>query len=302
MAGEKDLKSWKYYIKEFKDYLKLEKSLSENSIEAYERDVLKLSSFSKSNTPLEIRDEQLARILSDLNEVGLSPNSQSRMLSGWKAFYKFLLLEDYLSSDPTELLESPKTTRKIPEVLHFHEIELTLNTIDHSTEEGIRNRGIIEVLYSCGLRVSELLNLRISNCHFKEGFVKITGKGDKTRLVPIGLQAIKYSQLYLDNVRCHLTISTGNEDFLFLNRRGQRLSRVMIFLIIKNLIAKCGIKKNVSPHTFRHSFATHLIEGGADLRAVQDMLGHASITTTEIYTHLDRAYLRQTLEQFHPRA
>jgi integrase/recombinase XerD len=302
MSEQKDLTSWNFYIREFKDFLKLEKSLSVNSILAYESDVMKLANYAEKPTPLKLSDEQIAQILNDLNEVGLAPTSQSRLLSGWKAFYKFLLLEEYIDYNPTELLESPKTNRKIPEVLHLHEIEAILSAIDHSTEEGIRNRAIIETLYSCGLRVSELTDLQISQCFFKEGFVKITGKGDKTRLVPIGQEAIKYIKLYMDNVRCHLNIVSGQDDFVFLNRRGKKISRVMIFIIIKDLKELAGINKNVSPHTFRHSFATHLIEGGADLRAVQDMLGHASITTTEIYTHLDRAYLRQTIDQFHPRA
>ncbi|WP_341228239.1 site-specific tyrosine recombinase XerD [uncultured Arcticibacterium sp.] len=299
---EKDLNSWKFYLREFKDYLKLERSLSENSVLAYERDVLKLQNYAKSNSPLAITDTEISGIITELNEVGLSPNSQSRILSGWKAFYKFLLLEDHLITDPTELIESPKTTRKIPEVLHFHEIEKLIRCIDHSKDEGTRNRAMIEVLYSCGLRVSELIELQISNCHFDDGFVTITGKGNKTRLVPIGLEAIKYANIYLETTRNQLIIKDGHEDFFFLNRRGQKLSRVMVFIILKDLAEKAGIKKKVSPHTFRHSFATHLIEGGADLRAVQDMLGHASITTTEIYTHLDKAYLRQTIEQFHPRS
>ncbi|MFT7250153.1 MAG: integrase/recombinase XerD [Arcticibacterium sp.] len=299
---QKDLNSWEYYLQEFKNYLKLERSLSDNSLLAYERDVLKLASFSKKTSPLEIDDNMISKILGELNEIGLAPTSQSRMLSGWKAFYKFLFLEDYTEINPTELIESPKTIRKIPEVLHLNEIEAMLAAINHSTEHGNRNRAILEVLYSCGLRVSELTELRISDCHFKDGFVKITGKGDKTRLVPIGLQAIKYTEIYMDSIRCQQDIDAGHQDFVFLNRRGRKLSRVMIFIIIKDLVALAGIHKTVSPHTFRHSFATHLIEGGADLRAVQDMLGHASITTTEIYTHLDRAYLRQTMEQFHPRA
>jgi integrase/recombinase XerD len=299
---QKDLNSWEYYLQEFKNYLKLERSLSDNSLLAYERDVLKLASFSKKTSPLEIDDNMISKILGELNEIGVAPTSQSRMLSGWKAFYKFLFLEDYTEINPTELIESPKTIRKIPEVLHLNEIEAMLAVINHSTEHGNRNRAILEVLYSCGLRVSELTELRISDCHFKDGFVKITGKGDKTRLVPIGLQAIKYTEIYMDSIRCQQDIDAGHQDFVFLNRRGRKLSRVMIFIIIKDLVALAGIHKTVSPHTFRHSFATHLIEGGADLRAVQDMLGHASITTTEIYTHLDRAYLRQTMEQFHPRA
>jgi integrase/recombinase XerD len=302
MASQKDLKTWDFYINEFKDFLKLEKSLSENSILAYESDVLKLANYANESTPLTIKDSDVSVIINELNEIGLAPTSQSRLLSGWKAFYKFLILEEYMETNPTELIESPKTNRKIPEVLHLHEIEKMLSAIDHSTDEGVRNRAIIETLYSCGLRVSELIDLQISQCHFNDGFVTITGKGDKTRLVPIGLQAIKYIQLYMGSTRCQLDIESGHEDFVFLNRRGKKLSRVMIFIIIKDLKERAGIHKNVSPHTFRHSFATHLIEGGADLRAVQDMLGHASITTTEIYTHLDRAYLRQTMEQFHPRA
>jgi integrase/recombinase XerD len=302
MLEQKDLKTWKFYINEFKDYLNLEKSLSENSILAYESDVLKLSNYANECTPLTIEDTHISKIINELNEVGLAPTSQSRLLSGWKAFYKFLILEEYMETNPTELIESPRTNRKIPEVLHLFEIEKMLSVIDHSTNEGVRNRAIIETLYSCGLRVSELIDLQISQCHFNDGFVTITGKGDKTRLVPIGLQAIKYINLYMNSTRGHLEIESGHEDYLFLNRRGKKLSRVMVFIITKNLKELAGIHKNVSPHTFRHSFATHLIEGGADLRAVQDMLGHASITTTEIYTHLDRAYLRQTMEQFHPRA
>lgn len=296
------MQNWDFYIKEFKNYLKLERGLSENSIEAYERDVNKLVTFSKKAAPGQIDSDELSLILKDLNDLEIAATSQARILSGWKAFYKFLLLEEHLNSDPTELLESPKARRKIPEVLHFHEIEKMLEAIDHSTDEGTRNRAILETMYSCGLRVSELVSLRLSDCYFDESYIQVTGKGDKTRLVPIGKQAIKFIDIYVKNIRTFQEPKQEAEDILFLNRRGGQLSRVMIFLIIKDLAAKAGINKDVSPHTFRHSFATHLIDGGADLRAVQEMLGHASITTTEIYTHLDRAYLQQTIQQFHPRA
>ncbi|WP_304235691.1 site-specific tyrosine recombinase XerD [Jiulongibacter sediminis] len=296
------MQNWDFYIKEFKNYLKLERGLSENSIEAYERDVIKLKNFSGKAAPVQIDSDDLSLILNELNDTEIAATSQARMLSGWKAFYRFLLLEEHLSIDPTELLESPRTRRKIPEVLHFHEIEQMLEAIDHSTDEGTRNRAILETMYSCGLRVSELTSLRLSDCHFEEGYIQVTGKGEKTRLIPIGGQAIKFTEIYLKSIRNFQEAKPEAEDIVFLNRRGGQLSRVMIFMIIKDLAAKAGIKKEVSPHTFRHSFATHLIEGGADLRAVQEMLGHTSITTTEIYTHLDRAYLQQTIQQFHPRA
>lgn len=296
------MNNWSHYTNEFINYLHLERSLSKNSIEAYVRDVSKLQQYSSANSPSEITPEIISDILIQLNDIGINPSSQSRMLSGWKSFFKFLLLEEYLTESPTELIESPKNMRKIPEVLHFHEIERMMEAIDHSTDEGTRNRAILEVLYSCGLRVTELIQLKLSDCHFEEGFVQVTGKGEKTRLVPIGLQAIKHTQIYINSIRSHQKIARGHEDYIFLNRRGKKLSRVMIFLIIKDLAKLAEIYKEVSPHTFRHSFATHLIEGGADLRAVQEMLGHASITTTEIYTHLDRAYLQQTIREFHPRA
>ncbi len=296
------MNNWSHYTNEFINYLHLERSLSKNSIEAYVRDVSKLQQYSSANSPSEITPEIISDILIQLNDIGINPSSQSRMLSGWKSFFKFLLLEEYLTESPTELIESPKNMRKIPEVLHFHEIERMMEAIDHSTDEGTRNRAILEVLYSCGLRVTELIELKLSDCHFEEGFVQVTGKGEKTRLVPIGLQAIKHTQIYINSIRSHQKIARRHEDYIFLNRRGKKLSRVMIFLIIKDLAKLAEIYKEVSPHTFRHSFATHLIEGGADLRAVQEMLGHASITTTEIYTHLDRAYLQQTIREFHPRA
>lgn len=297
---------WQSYIKHFKNYLRLERSLSGNSVEAYVRDVEKLEEFLELNkidlAPARVQEEHLSAFLKYIAELGLAAHSQARMLSGIKAFFKYLLLENEITEDPTELLESPRLPRKLPDVLSYEEIETMLSAIDHSTPEGTRNRAIMEVLYSSGLRVSELTDLRLTNCHFDIGFLRIIGKGDKMRLVPIGREAIKYTQIYLDHVRGDIAPQKGSEDIVFLNRRGGQLSRVMIFLMIKDTAEKAGIDKNVSPHTFRHSFATHLIEGGASLRAVQEMLGHESITTTEIYTHLDRDYLRQVITEFHPRS
>lgn len=297
---------WQSYIKHFKNYLRLERSLSGNSVEAYVRDVEKLEEFLELSKidlgPARIQEEHLSAFLKYVAELGLAAHSQARMLSGIKAFFKYLMLENEISEDPTELLESPRLPRKLPDVLSYEEIETMLSAIDHSTPEGTRNRAIMEVLYSSGLRVSELTDLQLTNCHFDIGFLRIIGKGDKMRLVPIGKEAIKYTQIYLDHVRGDIAPQKGSEDIVFLNRRGGQLSRVMIFLMIKDTAEKAGIHKNVSPHTFRHSFATHLIEGGASLRAVQEMLGHESITTTEIYTHLDRDYLRQIITEFHPRS
>lgn len=297
---------WQSYIKHFKNYLQLERSLSGNSVEAYVRDVEKLEEFLELSkidvAPARVQEEHLSAFLKYIAELGLAAHSQARMLSGIKAFFKYLLLENEITEAPTELLESPRLPRKLPDVLSYEEIETMLSAIDHSTPEGTRNRAIIEVLYSSGLRVSELTDLQLTNCHFDIGFLRIIGKGDKMRLVPIGREAIKYTQIYLDHVRGDIAPQKGSEDVVFLNRRGGQLSRVMIFLMIKDAAEKAGIDKNVSPHTFRHSFATHLIEGGASLRAVQEMLGHESITTTEIYTHLDRDYLRQIITEFHPRS
>lgn len=297
---------WQSYIKHFKNYLRLERSLSGNSVEAYVRDVEKLEEFLELSkidlAPARIQEEHLSAFLKYIAELGLAAHSQARMLSGVKAFFKYLLLENEITEDPTELLESPRLPRKLPDVLSYEEIETMLGAIDHSTPEGTRNRAIMEVLYSSGLRVSELTDLQLTNCHFDIGFLRIIGKGDKMRLVPIGKEAIKYTKIYLDHVRGDIAPQKGSEDIVFLNRRGGQLSRVMIFLMIKDTAEKAGIDKNVSPHTFRHSFATHLIEGGASLRAVQEMLGHESITTTEIYTHLDRDYLRQIITEFHPRS
>ena len=298
--------NWKIYIQGFKSFLALEKSLSGNSIEAYLHDVEKLVQFldyKKYNLgPKEIELKHLQDFLKWINELGMSAGSQARIISGIKGFYKYLLLENVLSNDPTALLEAPRIGRKLPDSLSVTDINNIIEAIDLSKPESQRNKAMLETLYSCGLRVSELVNLKISHLYFNDGFVKITGKGDKERLVPIGSSAIKQINIYKNEVRLHVPAIKDNEDFLFLNRRGVKLSRVMVFTIIKQLAIKIGMKKHISPHTFRHSFATHLIEGGADLRAVQEMLGHESITTTEIYTHLDREYLRQAIIQFHPRS
>ncbi|ELR70419.1 Tyrosine recombinase XerD [Fulvivirga imtechensis AK7] len=298
--------NWDTYINQFKNYLKLERSLSKNSIEAYIHDIVKLKQFvDMSNlqvSPMQITSVHLQDFLEYINELGMTPHTQARVLSGIKAFYKYLMFDELIDKDPTALIEGPKLGRKLPDTLSYHEIELLLEAIDHSTPEGQRNRAMLEVLYSSGLRVSELIDLRLTNVYEDVGFLRIIGKGNKERLVPIGRDALKYLKIYTKEVRIHLNIASGHENYVFLNRRGKKLTRVMVFTIIKNLAEKIGMKKNISPHTFRHSFATHLIEGGADLRAVQEMLGHESITTTEIYTHLDRDYLRQVIQEFHPRS
>ncbi len=297
--------SWTSYIADFKTYLKLEKSLSENSISAYTSDIDKLFRFNEIQgnllQPSTVTYVFLQQFIDYLNELGLSPRSQARIISGLKSFFSFLLMEEIITTDPTELLESPKIGRKLPEVLSIDEIDKLLGAIDLSKPEGHRNKAIIETLYSCGLRVSELINIKISNLYFKDEYIRVTGKGKKERLVPIGRKAIMEISYYLKKYRNHLKISKDSENILFLNRRGEKLTRVMIFTIIKNLATKINLQKNISPHTFRHSFATHLIDGGADLRAVQEMLGHESIITTEIYTHLDREYLRDTILRYHPR-
>jgi len=298
--------NWNLQIRQFKNYLKLERSLSDNSIEAYIHDIIKLKQFmDMSNSevsPLRVDAVHLQDFLEYINELGMTPHSQARVLSGIKAFYKYLMYEDLIDKDPTQLIEGPKLGRKLPDTLSYHEIEDIFAAIDMSTPEGPRNRAMLEVLYSSGLRVSELVDLRLSNIYFDIGFLRIIGKGNKERLVPIGKDALKHLKIYTEEVRVHVNIQDGHQNYAFLNRRGKKLTRVMIFTIIKNLVKAIGMKKNVSPHTFRHSFATHLIEGGADLRAVQEMLGHESITTTEIYTHLDRDYLRQVIQEFHPRS
>ncbi len=297
---------WLSSINGFKSYLKLERSLSGNSVEAYLHDIEKLRSFlifSKQDTgPEKIQLQQLQGFVKWVNELGLSASSQGRMISGIKAFYKYLLMEDVIKEDPTQLLEAPRQTRKLPDVLTIEDIGSIIDAVDLSKPGGQRNKAMLETLYSCGLRVSELIGLRISNLHLKEGFIQVVGKGDKERLVPVGRVAVKHIDLYRKLFRSRQSIKKGSEDILFLNHRGSKLSRVMVFKLLKELAKKAGLSKHLSPHTFRHSFATHLIEGGADLRAIQEMLGHASITTTEIYTHLDRHYLRDAILQFHPRS
>jgi integrase/recombinase XerD len=297
---------WRSAIKGFQAYLKLEKSLSDNSIEAYSRDIEKLYQFSDLQVvklkPELITLTDLRGFINWINELGMIPSSQARILSGIKAFYKYLLMEDIIKSDPSELLESPKIRRKLPDTLSYEEINKIIAALDLSKPEGMRNKAILETLYGSGLRVSELTELKLSNLYLDIEFIKVTGKGNKERLVPIGSEAIKALKIWIENVRVHNPIKRGEEDYVFLNRRGTRLSRQIIFLTIKGLAEIIGLKKKISPHTFRHSFATHLVEGGADLRAVQQMLGHESITTTEIYTHLDREYLKSTINQFHPRS
>lgn len=295
---------WNVYKKGFRAWLQLEKSLSAHSVEAYAADLEKLTQFLESTNnekaPETIEASDLEAFVRWIAGLGMMPASQARVISGIRQFYKYCLAEEIVKTDPTELLESPKMKRSLPDVLSFDEIQAIIDAIDMDKPEGGRNKAILETMYSCGLRVSETVGLKISCLYTDAGFVRVIGKGDKERLVPIGHTAIKYIDIYRNHIRNHINIKPGFEDILFLNRRGASLSRVMIFLIIKELAHKAGIKKNISPHTFRHSFATHLVENGADLRAVQEMLGHESITTTEIYTHLDRGFLRKTLEQFHP--
>jgi integrase/recombinase XerD len=295
---------WEVYKKGFKAYLQLEKSLSVNSVAAYLRDVDKLTDFllisNIQKAPEEITLKDLQQFVQWAAELGITASSQARIISGIRGFYKYCLTENIVAIDPSTLLEAPKLKRALPDVLSFEEIERIIAQIDVSTPDGARNKAMFEALYSCGLRVSELVDLRLSWLYLDVGFIRVIGKGNKERLVPIGSDAVKYIKIYRDQVRVHQRIQKGFEDVLFLNRFGKSLSRIMVFLIIKSLAAKAGITKNISPHTFRHSFATHLVEGGASLRAVQEMLGHESITTTEIYTHLDRDYLRLTLQQFHP--
>ena len=296
--------SWETSIKGFKSYLQIERSLSDNSVQAYMRDVRKFANYAipLDLSELKITRQNISNFLAEIKNNDISARSQARIISGIKAFYKYLIIEDYLKVNPTELIESPKIGLKLPDTLSLIEIDKLIAAVDLSNKQGERNRAILETLYSCGLRVSELINLQLSNIHFKEGYLKVIGKGDKERLAPIGGRAIKYLTIYINEVRNHQEIKKGHEDFVFLNNRGAKLTRVMIFLIIQKLTEEIGLKKKISPHTFRHSFATHLIEGGADLRAVQEMLGHENITTTEIYTHLDKEYLRSNIIQFHPRS
>ena len=296
---------WRSAIKGFQAYLKLEKSLSPNSIEAYSRDIDKLYQFSEAQVvklkPENITLGDLRLFINWVNELGMIPSSQARILSGIKAFYKYMLMEDIINDDPSELLESPKIQRKLPDTLSYEDINKLIAAIDLSRPDGARNKAILEVLYGCGLRVSELTELKLSNLYLDIEFIKVTGKGSKERLVPIGGEAVKALKIWIEQVRVHNPIKKGEEDMVFLNQRGSRLSRIYIFTLIKQLAEIIGLKKSISPHTFRNSFATHLVEGGADLRAVQEMLGHESITTTEIYTHLDREFLKGTIIQFHPR-
>lgn len=297
---------WNSSIKSFKSYLKLERSLSKNSIDAYIRDIEKLIQYFEFNkiklSPNDVQTKDIKEFLEWINELGMTASSQARVLSGVKAFYKYLMIEDEIKSDPASIVETPKLGRKLPDTLSLTEINQIIEAVDASSAEGMRNKALLETLYACGLRVSELVNLKLSDIYFEIDFIKVTGKGDKERFVPIGASAKKFIKMYVDEVRVHQNIKKGEEDYIFLNRRGSRLTRVMVFTIIKRLAVKAGIKKSISPHTFRHSFATHLVEGGADLRAVQEMLGHESITTTEIYTHLDRNYLKETIISFHPRS
>ncbi len=297
---------WNSLIKGFKAYLQLERSLSPNSVDAYLRDIRKFVEFLEIKgwkiTALQVEMKHLEKFIFWINELGLGERTQARIISGLKAFYKFLLVEDLLDTAPTDLLEGPRLERKIPEVLSVEEVNAVLDSIDLSTPHGTRNRAMLETLYACGLRVSELINLRLTNLYPEIGFVKVIGKNNKERIVPIGDSALKHINFYLEGVRrAQMNIHPDHENFVFLNRRGKKLTRVMLFMVVKDATLAAGIDKTVSPHTFRHSFATHLVEGGADLKAVQDMLGHESITTTEIYTHLDREFLRETILNFHPR-
>lgn len=297
------MKNWERTIKQFVHYLKIERSLAENSIFAYQQDIAKLRDFCESYTlsPEHIQTGHLKQFIAELYDMGLSARSQARIISGWKQFFDFLLQEDIRKDDPSESLELPKVGRKLPEVLTIEEIDAMIDAIDLSSNEGQRNKAILETLYSCGLRVSELVSLRFEDCFFDEGFIRVIGKGNKERLVPVSPSVIEEVTLYAENDRGNVPVKKGSEAIVFLNRRGAQLTRVMIFTIIKRLAETAGIKKTISPHTFRHSFATHLIEGGANLRAVQDMLGHENITTTEIYTHLDQRFLRDAILTYHPR-
>ena len=298
--------SWKNNINGFRSYLILERSLSENSVESYIRDVNKLVDYLELNNiklnVKQISTKDLTSFIRWIAEIGMSASTQARILSGVKAFFKYLILEDIIKNDPSHLIEGPKKGLKLPDTLSTEDIDKIVNAIDLSHSQGQRNKAIIETLYGCGLRVSELINLKLSNWYQKDGFIKVTGKGDKERLVPMGNITANVLTIYVNEIRCHLTIENGHEDFIFLSHRGKNLSRVTIFNIVKELAVKAQIKKNISPHTFRHSFATELIERGANLRAVQEMLGHESITTTQLYTHINREFLRESIISHHPRS
>ena len=296
--------NWQNALKDYRHYLKLERGLSTNSIENYSLDVIKLMNYLDVNeiqiSPLKIQDKTIQEFIYSVSK-NLNARSQSRLISGLRSFFGFLVFEDYREDNPLELMESPKIGRKLPDTISIEEVDRIIAAVDLSKNEGERNRAIIETLYGCGLRVSELIDLKISDLFFKEGFIKVTGKGDKQRFVPISEYTIKFINIYKDQVRSHMDIKTEATDTLFLNRRGNKLTRAMIFTIARRLTEAAGIRKKVSPHTFRHSFATHLLENGADLRAIQQMLGHESITTTEVYVHVDRSHLRQVMESYHPR-
>ena len=296
--------SWNVYIRGYQNYLQIEKSLSENTVDGYCRDIKKLNDFFNGNSDKkkieEVNYQDFQNYLSYLNDLKINARSQSRVISSMRSFFKFLILEKIIKENPTELLENPKTGKKLPEFLTIDEIELIVNQIDRSKKEGERNLAIIEVLYGCGLRVTELIELKISEIYWEEGFIRIIGKGNRERLVPLGKIASKHLKIYLNEIRVHQKVKDLFVDHVFINKNGSKISRVMIFKIIKKLTEKSGIQKNISPHSLRHSFATHLVEGGADLRSVQEMLGHQSITTTEIYTHLDKNYLKQTILDHHP--
>ena len=297
------MSTWSRYITEFVSYLKIEKGLSNNSIIAYTNDTNKLKNYCEDNnlSVKEVQYTDLKNFIAELYDLGLSARSQARIISGIKQFYSYLLLENLITSDPSELLEQPKIGRKLPEVMSIEEIDLLINANNLTKDLGYRNRAILEVLYSCGLRVSELVNLKFSDLFYDEGFVRVIGKGNKERLVPLSKSVEKEIKTYVDKMRSKLKIKAGHENYIFLNRRGTQLTRVMIFILIKELATKTDLKKKISPHTFRHSFATHLIEGGANLRAIQEMLGHESIITTEIYTHLDQRFLKDAILSYHPR-
>ncbi|MDQ6529802.1 site-specific tyrosine recombinase XerD [Flavobacterium sp. LHD-85] len=296
--------NWSRYIKDYQSYLRIERGLSKNTIENYGFDIERLCLFLEINqidvSPIKISDETLQQFIYTVAKE-VNPRSQARIISGLKSFFNYLVFEDYRNDNPLELIEAPKTGRKLPDTLSLEEIDRLIETIDLSTNEGERNRAMLETLYGCGLRVSELISLKISDLFFDEGFIKITGKGNKERFVPIGSLTQKYIDIYRNAVRSGLNVKKGAEDTLFLNRRGNQLTRAMVFTIIKDLAQKMGLKKSISPHTLRHSFATHLLENGADLRSIQLMLGHESITTTEIYVHLDRRFLKEVMHSFHPR-
>ena len=296
--------SWNVYIRGYQNYLQIEKSLSKNTVDGYCRDIKKLNNFFNGNDDKkkieDVNYQDFQKYLSYLNDLKINARSQSRVISSMRSFFKFLILEKIIKENPTELLENPKTGKKLPEFLTIEEIELLVNQIDRSKKEGERNLAIIEVLYGCGLRVTELIELKISEIYWEEGFIRIIGKGNKERLVPLGKIASKHLKIYLNEIRVHQKVKDLFVDHVFINKNGSKISRVMIFKIIKKLTEKAGIQKNISPHSLRHSFATHLVQGGADLRSVQEMLGHQSITTTEIYTHLDKNYLKQAILDHHP--